>query len=358
MNTARRAPAAVTAATSVCSMRREPPLADPPAVGPRRSRSSQRLRRPAGTGGFVLPAVGQGGDVDGLLVRAGLDDGDLFHRDPLGGGQRPAERLLVRRDHGSGFGQRLLGSFGPQLDQLGRHAGDLGLAVLADRGPGQAEGAGQLVAQRGLVERAGGLLVRVDLMAVQGAPAPVAAADLVQHQGVGVQLRITGPRGAVVEHRGHEPVGAHLGVPVAADPGERRVGVQVVQRSAHRGGVRAADGAADLLVAERPQRADRLRRGERQVVTGDPVRPPRPAQRHVRGRVQRPAEQRLQLPLGDGGVRHQVERLETPPVPATGCLADAEEVLAGAVADLLGVVGPRPGPHLRRRQHTDNVSIA
>jgi hypothetical protein len=84
------------------------------------------------------------------------------------------------------------------------------------RRPGDAEGARELVPQGGLVERAGGLLVRVDLVPVQRPPTAVGAAHLVQHERVGVQLRVAGARGAVVEHCCREPVTADLGVPVAA----------------------------------------------------------------------------------------------------------------------------------------------
>jgi hypothetical protein len=77
----------------------------------------------------------------------------------------------------------------------------------------------------------------------------------------------------------------------------------------------------------------------------------------MRDRVQRPAEHRLQLPLLDHFTDAKSEWFETASVPAAWCLTETEEVLARAVLDLVGVVPPRPGADLRRRQHGGTVRI-
>ncbi len=84
-----------------------------------------------------------------------------------------------------------------------RHVRELGQSVVPDR-PGEPE-LTQLVAQRGLVERAGGLGLGVELLAVQRGKATVGAAGHVRDQDVRVQLRVTGAGGAVPERRRDEP---------------------------------------------------------------------------------------------------------------------------------------------------------
>ncbi len=70
------------------------------------------------------------------------------------------------------FGVDFFGSFGEQLDQLGRHAGDLGLPLL-DGGPCEAVAVGDLGSEGRLVHATEGGLVRHQLTSVQGAPSPV-----------------------------------------------------------------------------------------------------------------------------------------------------------------------------------------
>jgi hypothetical protein len=123
--------------------------------------------------------------------RPRLEHRGLDHHGTFGRGQRPAQlgrepvqgRVRVRAD--------LLGPFRPQADQLGRHTGDLGLPVRVDRREHHPQPLGQLGAQRRLVQHAGSLLVVVDLVSIDGPPPPVGAAQLVHHQRVGMQLRIT-----------------------------------------------------------------------------------------------------------------------------------------------------------------------
>jgi hypothetical protein len=111
-----------------------------------RDGGAELLRCPAEFGGFAVPAVGEADDVDRVLVRPGHDHGDLLHRNPFRGGQRPTEELFVAGDHRLGFGECLRGAFRPRADQLDRDAGDLGMRVFAHRCPRDTEGEGQLVA--------------------------------------------------------------------------------------------------------------------------------------------------------------------------------------------------------------------
>src|SRR3954470_2960010 len=71
----------------------------------------------------------------------------------------------------------------------------------------------------------------------------------------------------------------------------------------------------------------------------------------MRDGMERAAERRLQLALFDERVGRQSELFQAPAVPATRSFTDAEEVLTRTVLDLLGVVPPRPGTDLCRRQH-------
>ncbi len=140
----------------------------------------------------------------------------------------------------------------------------------------------QFGAQRGLVEDAGGLLVMEQLMPVDRAPHPVRAQQFVRDQGVGVQLRIPRARRAVIEQGGGEPAGADLFDAVGAAPRQRRVLIEVGQGGEDGGAVRLRDLGLRGRAAQCPQHADALGCGERQVVAGDRIRPPRPTQGLVR----------------------------------------------------------------------------
>ncbi len=142
-------------------------------------------------------------------------------------------------------------------EQVGRDADDLGDALLRCR-PGDTEPLGELPAQHRVVEVGGGQRVPVHGPGVDRRPLAVRAAQQVRHHQVGVQLRVPGPRGAVLE-RGHDPpVGADpVGalpvalVPAQPVPGDR---LQVGQRLTDRGLVAGADRGRDLRLAEAEQR--------------------------------------------------------------------------------------------------------
>jgi hypothetical protein len=96
-------------------------------------------------------------------------------------------------------------------------AGQVGDPVL-DRPPFDAECAGELVAEVGLVEVAGGLRVLVQESSVEGSPFAVDAFGHVRHQPVGVQMRVPGPARAMPEPRCDQPAHVDLGEAVLADP--------------------------------------------------------------------------------------------------------------------------------------------
>ena len=89
----------------------------------------------------------------------------------------------------------------------GRDAVDLRDAL--DRcGPGQAEALGELAAEHRVVEVGGGQGVPVDLLRVHRGPLAIRAVQQVRHDQVGVQLRVVGPGGAVLEPGDDPAVGA------------------------------------------------------------------------------------------------------------------------------------------------------
>ena len=83
----------------------------------------------------------------------------------------------------------------------------------------QPEALGQLVAQLGLVEVAGGLRVAIDRRVVEAGPAAIRPLGRVGHQDVGVELGVPGARGAVAEGGGEEAVAVYELEP----PAPRRV---------------------------------------------------------------------------------------------------------------------------------------
>jgi hypothetical protein len=160
-----------------------------------------------------------------------------------------------------------------------------------------------------------------------------------------------GPAGAVIEDRRRQPGRPNLLGAVRAAAREGGVRVQIPERRLQRGPVRGLHLPPHPVVAQRPQGADALRHRKGQVVPGHPVHPPRPPQRMPGLRVQRPPEQRLQLPLLDQPPRCQLERGQPAAVPATRCLTGAEVVVAGAAGHLVLVVPPARDADLRRTQH-------
>ncbi len=211
------------------------------------------------------------------------------------------------------------------------------------------------VAQSGLVDHSGALLVSEQLGGIQRAPPTVLTSDLVQHQRVGVQLRVPGPAAAMVEHRRHQPGRADLLHPVRAAPRQRRMGVQIGKAGADRGAVRRhrlrRRRRRRRRISQRPQRADALGRGERQIESGHPIGAPGPPQPAAGDRVQAAGEQRLQLLLAHHRTWRQPELLQPPAVPAPRRLTHPQVVLTRLAGHPVGVVPPRAGADLRRAQH-------
>ena len=211
------------------------------------------------------------------------------------------------------------------------------------------------VAQSGLVDHSGALLVSEQLGGIQRAPPTVLTSDLVQHQRVGVQLRVPGPAAAMVEHRRHQPGRADLLHPVRAAPRQRRMGVQIGKAGADRGAVRRhrlrRRRRRRRRISQRPQRADALGRGERQIEPGHPIGAPGPPQPAAGHRVQTAGEQRLQLLLAHHRARRQPKLLQAAAVPPSRCLPHPEVVLRRRAGDPVGVVPPRGRTDLRRTQH-------
>jgi hypothetical protein len=208
----------------------------------------------------------------------------------LGVGQHPfggagaALRCGQRRRIGVEPGLHQLGELGGHLAMPGRErlqqwSGEpveLGHTV-ADRHPGQAAPAGQLVAQRGGTDVPGGLDVSVQNLAVQRSPLHPGDASVVEHRLAGLinqrnrdrvhddvvhmQVGLLGTGDLV-------PVGRHRqpdARPVLPRHGaDRRVPLQVTQRGVHPGVQRRADVRPHTLIAERPQQAHALRGAARQ----------------------------------------------------------------------------------------------
>jgi len=190
------------------------------------------------------------------------------------------ERRRLRRTSRRGVGIEaargervgdLAASRRPPPTQTGRDASDLPLLVAAL--PGDAEPTRQFGAQRGLVDPVGGFGVLEYQPAVQRRPPAVGCLEEVGEDGVGVQLRVALARAAVRELRPQEPeVAAVLAVDaVTAEPSDARVQSHVADSGIHRGSLRLAHLAAGVVWGDRPQRRDRLRRGERHVPRRDPT---------------------------------------------------------------------------------------
>ena len=178
--------------------------------------------------------------------------------------------------------------------QVRGDAGHLGQASAYGR-PLQAEVLGELAAQDGLVDVAGGELVAVEGGGVDGRPLPVLAAEQVGDHDVGVQLGVVGAAGTVLERGGDQPVAGDacgavpVALPAAGAAGDEQL--QIVHRLPDRGHVRLADLVGDLRVGQSVEDADALGRGEDDVVAGtsyvDPLVDVRQAPRAGRCRRRR-----------------------------------------------------------------------
>ena len=239
-------------------------------------RSAQPVRGDAGSGGLGRPGRVQRRQLGMLLVGPGLEHRRLDHPRPLGHGHRAAKELFVLGDFRSGLSVDRRGALAPQLEQRIRHPDDVGLAVLVHLPKAHPEPLVHFVAQRGLVDHSGALLVMEQFGGIQRAPPAVGAPDLVQHQRVGVQLRVPGPAAAMVEHRRHQPRRADLLDPVRPAPGQRGVRVQVARPA--RTAARCA-AIASAAVDESPSAHSALTLFGAENVRSNPVTP---SVRHAR----------------------------------------------------------------------------
>jgi len=178
---------------------------------------------------------------------------------------------LARRGALAGGGEDLGAAGGEGAQLLRAEALDLGDPV-ADLLPAHPEPAGQLVAQVGLVDVAGGLRVFVERRVVEAGPAAVGSDRRVGDQDMGVELEVAGARGAVPVGGGEEaPAGDELGRRAAAS--EAGGALKVGERGLHRGAVGGDHLGAGPAAAERPGEGDRLRRREGEVEARDRAAP-------------------------------------------------------------------------------------
>ena len=122
----------------------------------------------------------------------------------------------------------------------------------------------------GLVQMAGGTGVFVQPDAGDGPPPRAGRAVDAGHvrgHDMGVQQRITGPAGAMIERGRHHPRRADQAPLATTLAGEHRVGLVVADNLINRFGMRTADLPTVTVVGKRPQHAHALGRPQRQVIT-------------------------------------------------------------------------------------------
>ena len=156
-------------------------------------------------------------------------------------------------------------------DHLARDVPELGHA-LARLLPLDAERAGELGAQMRLVEVAGGEPVALeDRLAVERAPLAVARGSAPCWRRSRACAGAGPGRGScgAGRRRRRSRRACSRCTPLRAAPGHARLVLEVGERRLPRGQVRLVDRAAGLLVAERVQQADALRRREDEVEAGD-----------------------------------------------------------------------------------------
>ena len=143
---------------------------------------------------------------------------------------------------------------------------------------------------------------------------------------MGVQLRITGPRGAMHEPGHRPPAGRDVAAdPVDLHPGQRRPPLQEPERRGDRLPMGGGDHIGDRFRAERPQQRHRLRRRERQI-------------------------ERLHRPFPHPST--------TAPATTDRCPRSRRATAsASTMPDQTQRLRPRPGPHPRRLTDTRVVLV-
>ena len=225
---------------------------------PAEDTGDEPLRVVPGGAGLVGPSLAQRLFPDVGLGRAGGQAGAL-----RGGGTGLPGAVELGFD--------LAAAGGEQPQQRPGDPGDL--RPPAGRvGPGNAEPLSQLAAQDGVVDLGCGRGVPVQGAGVHRGPPAVGAMHQVGDDQVGVQLRVPGPAGGVVE-RGHDrPVRADpgRGLPVAVMPTQRltRLGLQVGPGFFDSCGVRGPDLVGDVRAGQTEHKRHALRGGHCHVDPG------------------------------------------------------------------------------------------
>jgi hypothetical protein len=206
------------------------------------------------------------------------------------------------------------------------------------------------VAQSRLVDHSGALLVVEQLSGIQRAPPAVGAPDLVQHQRVGVQLRVPGPD--CCDGRTPPPP-ARPSRPARPRPVPRRTARVACPDTPGRPGPRRGARPSPRRRAESPSAHSALTLLGAEKVRSKPVTPSvrhaRPSRLPVPGAD--PGRTTLRAPAPSPPTGATVRAGPAPAVPAPRGLTHPEVVLTSPTGDAGGVVPPRAGADLRRAQH-------
>jgi hypothetical protein len=189
---------------------------------------------------------------------------------PLAGCGLTAEGVLEALELGLQALLDLNGALGEGLQDLRFDRRELGDPV--DRcPPPHTEAAGHLGVQGGVVHRGEGLLVELDQPGVQRQPLPGLGADLGDHDGVGVQLRVVRPAGVLPERRDCHAVGVHRHDLAAVSDASGRVPVDEVDDRGDSSVLGGFDLALHVGLPHAPEDREALRCGEGHVVPADRV---------------------------------------------------------------------------------------
>ena len=239
-----------------------------------------------------------------------------------------------------------------QRAQLGRDADDLGGAFV-DRAPGDAETGGELVAELGLVEVAGGAGLPEERTAMQRAPQAVVATGQVRDEHMGVELRIPGPARAVHEPRGDEAVTGDMLDAVDTSPGQARLAFEPAERGVDGPVVRGAHRADRVGITETEQHGHGLRCREREIETRDPVF----AGLDQPGPVDRAPAFEHRTQVGRVDLALEAEQHGRGAHPPARCFAVAEVVVLDTLGDRVEVVALLAGAELADTQHGSSQRV-